>query len=118
MYLCSIAYLPIQEYLIQIWRFLSQYQRFKITISYVFKKKEKNIIKHASPTDFSIKRIVELLFSRKSLEKDGKYLLNPSPEELIESELDLVVAGTKDAVLLVESETSGLTEKEMSRAGL
>ncbi len=45
--------------------------------------------------------------------KDGKYLLNPSPEELIESELDLVVAGTKDAVLMVESETSGLSEKIM-----
>jgi len=48
--------------------------------------------------------------------KDGKYLLNPSPEELIESELDLVVAGTKDAVLMVESETSGLSEKIMLEA--
>ena len=45
--------------------------------------------------------------------KDGKYLLNPSMEELKESELDLVVAGTKDAVLMVESETSGLSEKVM-----
>jgi polyribonucleotide nucleotidyltransferase len=45
--------------------------------------------------------------------KDGKYLLNPSSEELKESELDLVVAGTKDAVLMVESETSGLSEKIM-----
>ena len=45
--------------------------------------------------------------------KDGKYLLNPSPEELKSSELDLVVAGTKDAVLMVESETSGLSEKIM-----
>jgi polyribonucleotide nucleotidyltransferase len=45
--------------------------------------------------------------------KDGKYLLNPSPVELEDSELDLVVAGTKDAVLMVESETSGLTEKVM-----
>ena len=45
--------------------------------------------------------------------KDGKYLLNPSIEELKESELDLVVAGTKDAVLMVESETSGLSEKVM-----
>ncbi len=48
--------------------------------------------------------------------KDGKYLLNPSPEELKESELDLVVAGTKDAVLMVESETSGLSEKIMLEA--
>ena len=45
--------------------------------------------------------------------KDGKYLLNPSPEELKSSELDLVVAGTKEAVLMVESETSGLSEKIM-----
>ena len=45
--------------------------------------------------------------------KDGKYLLNPSLEELKDSELDLVVAGTKDAVLMVESETSGLSEKIM-----
>jgi polyribonucleotide nucleotidyltransferase len=45
--------------------------------------------------------------------KDGKYILNPSIEELKDSELDLVVAGTKDAVLMVESETSGLSEKVM-----
>ena len=45
--------------------------------------------------------------------KNKKYLLNPSPAELKESELDLVVAGTKDAVLMVESETSGLSEKIM-----
>ena len=45
--------------------------------------------------------------------KEGKYLLNPSVEELKDSELDLVVAGTKDAVLMVESETSGLSEKVM-----
>ena len=45
--------------------------------------------------------------------KDGKYLLNPSVEELKDSKLDLVVAGTKDAVLMVESETSGLSEKVM-----
>ncbi len=45
--------------------------------------------------------------------KDGKYLLNPSSKELEGSSLDLVVAGTKDAVLMVESEASGLTEQEM-----
>ena len=44
---------------------------------------------------------------------DGKYVLNPSKKELENSKLDLVVAGTKDAVLMVESETSGLTEGEM-----
>jgi len=42
-----------------------------------------------------------------------KYILNPSKEELKDSKLDLVVAGTKDAVLMVESEASGLSEKQM-----
>jgi polyribonucleotide nucleotidyltransferase len=44
---------------------------------------------------------------------NNEYILNPSKEQLLESELDLVVAGTKDAVLMVESETSGMTEKQM-----
>jgi len=44
---------------------------------------------------------------------DNNYVLNPSKEELKKSKLDLVVAGTKDAVLMVESEASGLTEKQM-----
>ena len=44
---------------------------------------------------------------------DGKCVLNPSKEQLENSKLDLVVAGTKEAVLMVESEASGLTEKEM-----
>ena len=47
---------------------------------------------------------------------DGKFLLNPSLKEIEESSLDLVVAGTKDAVLMVESEASGLSEKEMLNA--
>ncbi len=47
---------------------------------------------------------------------DGKYVLNPSKTELKNSKLDLVVAGTKDAVLMVESEASGLTEEEMLNA--
>ncbi len=47
---------------------------------------------------------------------DGKYVLNPSKTDLEKSKLDLVVAGTKDAVLMVESETSGLTEEEMLNA--
>ncbi len=47
---------------------------------------------------------------------DGKYVLNPSKNELEKSKLDLVVAGTKDAVLMVESEASGLTEEEMLNA--
>ena len=47
---------------------------------------------------------------------DGKYVLNPSKSELKNSKLDLVVAGTKDAVLMVESEANGLTEEEMLNA--
>jgi len=47
---------------------------------------------------------------------NDEYVLNPSKEQLIESKLDLVVAGTKDAVLMVESETSGMTEKQMLEA--
>ena len=47
---------------------------------------------------------------------DGNYVLNPSKEELKKSKLDLVVAGTKDAVLMVESEANGLTEEEMLNA--
>ena len=47
---------------------------------------------------------------------DGKYILNPSKTELEKSNLDLVVAGTKDAVLMVESEANGLSEEEMLNA--
>ena len=47
---------------------------------------------------------------------EGNYVLNPSKTELENSSLDLVVAGTKDAVLMVESEANGLTEGEMLNA--
>ncbi len=47
---------------------------------------------------------------------NGNYVLNPSKVELEKSKLDLVVAGTKEAVLMVESEASGLTEEEMLNA--
>lgn len=50
-------------------------------------------------------------------EEDG-YILNPSFEKLKESELDMVVAGTQDAVLMVESEALELTEDEMLGAVL
>ena len=42
---------------------------------------------------------------------DGKYILNPSKKETEESEMDLVVAATKDGVLMVESEIGELDEK-------
>ena len=45
--------------------------------------------------------------------RDGQYLLNPSLSELEHSQLDLVVAGTANAVLMVESEASELPEDIM-----
>ncbi|PKM46193.1 MAG: polyribonucleotide nucleotidyltransferase [Gammaproteobacteria bacterium HGW-Gammaproteobacteria-1] len=45
--------------------------------------------------------------------KDGQYLLNPSLTALQTSDLDLVVAGTENAVLMVESEARGLSEEVM-----
>ncbi|MFZ9709202.1 MAG: polyribonucleotide nucleotidyltransferase [Steroidobacteraceae bacterium] len=45
--------------------------------------------------------------------KDGKYLLNPSATELKSSDLHLVVAGTKDGVMMVESEADCLSEEVM-----
>ncbi len=48
--------------------------------------------------------------------KEGEFLLNPSPKELEQSDLDLVVAGTKDAVLMVESQAQELPEEVMLKA--
>ncbi|UTW58628.1 polyribonucleotide nucleotidyltransferase [Kordiimonas sp. SCSIO 12603] len=45
--------------------------------------------------------------------KDGEYILNPSLEGVKESDLELVVAGTSDAVLMVESEAKELSEDVM-----
>ena len=45
--------------------------------------------------------------------KDGEYILNPKRSEMDDSDLDLVVAGTKDAVLMVESEAKELSEEVM-----
>src|SRR5690606_23111732 len=45
--------------------------------------------------------------------KDGQYLLNPTNSQLNESKLDLVVAGTSEAVLMVESEADTLPEDVM-----
>jgi polyribonucleotide nucleotidyltransferase len=50
--------------------------------------------------------------------KDGAYLLNPSPAALKESQLELVVAGTAHAVLMVESEADNLSEEVMLGAVL
>jgi len=45
--------------------------------------------------------------------KDGEYVLNPSPDQQKESRLDLVMAGTPNAVMMVESEAKELSEDEM-----
>ncbi len=44
---------------------------------------------------------------------DGEYVLNPTATQLKESKLDLVVAGTENAVLMVESEADLLSEEVM-----
>jgi polyribonucleotide nucleotidyltransferase len=44
---------------------------------------------------------------------DGRYVLNPSIDELPTSQLDLAVAGTSSAVLMVESQASELSEEVM-----
>ncbi|HED16140.1 MAG TPA: polyribonucleotide nucleotidyltransferase, partial [Gammaproteobacteria bacterium] len=45
--------------------------------------------------------------------KDGNYLLNPTATEMETSDLDLMVAGTEHAVLMVESEAKELSEEIM-----
>ena len=45
--------------------------------------------------------------------KDGDYILNPSYAELATSDLDMIVAGTDEAVLMVESEANELSEEVM-----
>jgi polyribonucleotide nucleotidyltransferase len=45
--------------------------------------------------------------------KDGEYQLNPSDAEIAEGELDLIVAATHDAVMMVESEAKELSEEIM-----
>ena len=47
---------------------------------------------------------------------DKKLILNPIPEQLENSTLDLVVSGTRDGILMVESEAHELTEKNMLEA--
>jgi polyribonucleotide nucleotidyltransferase len=44
---------------------------------------------------------------------DGEFVLNPTQEQMKTSDLDLVVAGTSDAVLMVESEAKELSEEQM-----
>jgi len=44
---------------------------------------------------------------------DGEYVLNPIQEQLEKSRMDLIVAGTKDAVVMVEGGTDSLSEEEV-----
>ncbi|MEK1941397.1 MAG: polyribonucleotide nucleotidyltransferase [Pseudomonas sp.] len=56
--------------------------------------------------------------ARVAFHESTGYLLNPTYEQLKASSLDMVVAGTKDAVLMVESEAKELTEDQMLGAVL
>jgi len=56
--------------------------------------------------------------ARVGFTEDDGYILNPTYAQLEGSELDMVVAGTKDAVLMVESEADELSEDEMLGAVL
>jgi polyribonucleotide nucleotidyltransferase len=47
---------------------------------------------------------------------NGQYVLNPMLDEMATSDLDLVIAGTHDAVMMVESEAKELSEKQMLEA--
>ncbi|HKX92942.1 MAG TPA: polyribonucleotide nucleotidyltransferase [Sphingomicrobium sp.] len=51
--------------------------------------------------------------ARVGFSSDGEYILNPTQEQVAEGRLDLVVAGTRSAVMMVESEAKELSEEEM-----
>ncbi|MGK4197812.1 polyribonucleotide nucleotidyltransferase [Fusobacterium sp. HC1336] len=48
--------------------------------------------------------------------KDGEFILNPTPEELEASELELAVAGTREAINMVEAGANELDEETMLKA--
>ena len=54
--------------------------------------------------------------ARVGYSNEGEYILNPSQTQITEGKLDLVVAGTGDAVMMVESEAKELSEDEMLNA--
>jgi polyribonucleotide nucleotidyltransferase len=51
--------------------------------------------------------------ARVGFSNEGQYILNPTQTEVAEGRLDLVVAGTREAVMMVESEAKELSEEEM-----
>ena len=56
--------------------------------------------------------------ARVGFDANNGYILNPTYEQLKDSRLDMIVAGTEDAVLMVESEAKELTEDQMLGAVL
>jgi polyribonucleotide nucleotidyltransferase len=51
--------------------------------------------------------------ARVGFSNEGEYILNPTQEQVADGRLDLVVAGTRNAVMMVESEAKELSEEEM-----
>jgi polyribonucleotide nucleotidyltransferase len=51
--------------------------------------------------------------ARVGFTNEGEYILNPTQQQVAEGRLDLVVAGTRNAVMMVESEAKELSEEEM-----
>ncbi|HWJ38061.1 MAG TPA: polyribonucleotide nucleotidyltransferase, partial [Sphingomicrobium sp.] len=51
--------------------------------------------------------------ARVAFSNEGEYILNPTQAQIAEGRLDLVVAGTREAVMMVESEAKELSEEEM-----
>src|SRR3569832_2035352 len=51
--------------------------------------------------------------ARVGFSNDGQYILNPTQTQVAEGRLDLVVAGTRNAVMMVESEAKELSEEQM-----
>jgi polyribonucleotide nucleotidyltransferase len=51
--------------------------------------------------------------ARVGFSNEGEYILNPTQQQIAEGRLDLVVAGTRNAVMMVESEAKELSEEEM-----
>ncbi len=51
--------------------------------------------------------------ARVGFSNEGEYILNPTQTQVTEGKLDLVVAGTREAVMMVESEAKELSEEQM-----
>lgn len=47
---------------------------------------------------------------------DGQFVINPTLSQMKQSDLDLVVAGTMDSIVMIEGSASGLSEEEISKA--